>query len=417
MGENLDKIKNFLISAWYSFRRHDIFIIAVVGRAGASVVSEFAYQVLVGLNKNTALISRQSEKIKNEIRSYPDVKITNSDLKIFLNKAAKSRIDYAIIALSMEELSQKTYDGVNFDTVMLIELPVAEDIQGTIQLNSFLNYSVSQKKKFAIRKTLIINTESTEYKNIQVPGGDYEILGFALNPTENSKSALIPDSFNADTSEISVGGSSVKIGIPGKQGLLYGLSVLALARVLYLENLKVLPKLSEFKELPQNVNYFSSLGKPFDIIVNKAASPDEFHTVFQSARELTISKKYSLLICLILANPDINDTDQKEIGYIAGKYCDRIFITIPHEERNINPDKVKFIIENIENGILNADSERTDPLLHWFIEGWRFAIRRALESARPQDTVIITGNIDNRKLAEDIINKSLEIIRSKKALS
>lgn len=120
------------------------------------------------------------------------------------------------------------------------------------------------------------------------------------------------------------------------------------------------------------------INEPFQVFVDYAFTPNALEQVYQTLK--TLNPK---MICVLGACGGGRDKWKRPIlGKLAAQYCDEIVITNedPYDE---NPDR---ILLDIKSGIPNDKIQMTNLILDR-----RKAIRKALESAKPGDIVMITG--------------------------
>ncbi len=133
-------------------------------------------------------------------------------------------------------------------------------------------------------------------------------------------------------------------------------------------------------------------GQDFAVIVDYAHSPDSLAALLQAARSLT---EHSLTV-VFGAGGDRDRGKRPEMGATAERLADRVIITSDNP-RSEDPEQ---IIDDIIEGMSRAPDLRESDR--------RRAVRHAVATARPGDTVVIAGKghesaqiIGNRRLAFD----------------
>jgi len=117
--------------------------------------------------------------------------------------------------------------------------------------------------------------------------------------------------------------------------------------------------------------------KPFKVIIDYAHTPDSLEQAYK-----TLSNGSKLICVLGSCGGGRDKWKRPKMGEIASKYCDKVILTgeDPYDE---NPSRIlseiKSGIPNTKYNILNIIMDR------------REAIKKALETARPEDIIIITG--------------------------
>src|SRR5207302_1250050 len=116
------------------------------------------------------------------------------------------------------------------------------------------------------------------------------------------------------------------------------------------------------------------VGQPFDLFIDYAHTPDALENVLVTARELTERQ----LICVFGCAGNRDPGTRPAMGRIARWFADVAIVTTD-DPRGEDPHSIIDGILDGGPGGLEVVVDRTA------------AIRRALEIARPGDTVIITG--------------------------
>jgi UDP-N-acetylmuramoyl-L-alanyl-D-glutamate--2,6-diaminopimelate ligase len=151
--------------------------------------------------------------------------------------------------------------------------------------------------------------------------------------------------------------------------------------------------------------------KGFDVIVDYAHEPASLESVYKTVRSTFNPRR---LICLLGAQGGGRDKwKRKEMGALAGKYCDEIILTNedPYDE---NPES---IINDIEAGCLKTKRAKAEIFK---IIDRKEAIKKALFSAKKGDVAVLTGKggevwmcvengkkvpWDEKEIVEKVLNK------------
>lgn len=121
-------------------------------------------------------------------------------------------------------------------------------------------------------------------------------------------------------------------------------------------------------------------GQPFNVFVDFAHTPDGLRKVFTYAQAITSSDG---AIIAVFGSAGKRDTRKRRIfGEIADEYCDMVILT-EDDPRDEDP---KEIANEIKQGIVKTNSI--------YIEDREEAITQAIESANPNDTILILGKGD-----------------------
>jgi len=351
-------------------------VIGITGTSGKSTVVELTARILTEANYKVASLSSIKFKIRD--REWENkLKMTmpgRMKLQRFLRRAVKAGCKYAVLEVTSEGIKQYRHKFIDFDIAVLTNLS-PEHIEAH---GGFEKYREAKSKLFQTTKKIhIINLddENAEFfwripaeKKIGYKMDDIKILpsNFSLLGRFNLYNAL----------------AAAKVGIA------LGVPLEVCKRAL-----------GKVKGIPGRMEIV--IKEPFTVIVDYAHTPEALENVYKIASNLK-PKSYNLkpnLICVLGACGGGRDKWKRPVlGKLAVEYCQEIIVTNedPYDE---NPLK---IMEDIESGFSqipnSLDARRRTPRRAAFqipkymkILDRREAIRKALELARKNDVVIITG--------------------------
>ena len=200
--------------------------------------------------------------------------------------------------------------------------------------------------------------------------------------------------------------SAINLTLEGTFNRCNAACAIAVAKVYGVDKVICVAALSKVKMIPGRMEVVSPAGGP-KIIVDYAHTPDQLESVYVS-----IKKPSSQLICVLGSCGGGRDKWKRPVlGQIAEQYCDRVFLTNedPYDEDALS------IIKEVASGIKNsANIEQTLDR--------KEAIEKAIATAKPEDTVIITGKgsepwmclangkkipWDDRKIAREALSKKV----------
>jgi UDP-N-acetylmuramoyl-L-alanyl-D-glutamate--2,6-diaminopimelate ligase len=115
------------------------------------------------------------------------------------------------------------------------------------------------------------------------------------------------------------------------------------------------------------------------VIIDYAHTPDALENVLKTLREIAPERQ---LICLFGCGGDRDRTKRPEMGKIAQKMADRIFVT----SDNSRSEKTADIMADIKEGMDTAGRAKS-----LFIEDREQAIRAAIMMAQEGATILLAG--------------------------
>ncbi len=359
----------FLSALIYRFPSRKITVIAVTGTKGKSSTTEIlsAYHEEAGFK--TALSNTVRFKIDRESENnlYKMSMPGRFFMQRFLRGAVKAGCQYAIIEMTSEGARFYRHKFIALDGLIFTNLS-PEHIESH---GSFQNY---KQAKLSIGRA---HAHSRKTRRILVVNGDdpasKEFL--ALSIAEKYEFHLTdaePYQLGKEKSSFLWQGEKMETHLSGLFNIQNILAAATFAKTLGVTKEQVKGALLHFKGIRGRVEKVEA-GQPFEVIVDYAHTTDSLTKLYETFQE-------SRRICVLGGTGGGRDrSKRKEMGAVAGKFCDEIILTNedPYDE---NP---QAIIENIVEGISHNHYK--------IVIDRREAIREALELARTGDTVLITG--------------------------
>ncbi len=417
MSENFLKklIPSFLVGfyhfAWaflgaliYRFPSRRLKVIGVTGTHGKTTVVDLATQILEQAGFKTAcscsIKFRIAEKEKeNRLKmTMPGRGLLQKFLREAVNKGCK----YAVLEVTSEGVLQHRHRFIRFDTMVFTNL-FKEHIE---HHGSFENYKKAKSAYFKKCKGMhIINIddENAEYF-LNFPSRQKFCFGLDELKIEKLKIdwKLKIENWKfikATQAQETESGVNFKIDeMLFSLKLLGGFNVynalaaisVALSQGVSLEICK--KALERAKGIPGRME--EVILEPFRVVVDYAFTPDALQQVYQTlinnSQNLTTNNQQLIterkLVCVLGACGGGRDKWKRPIlGEIAAKHCREVIITNedPYDE---NPME---IINQIAKGVVEGTRFLRRQVFK--VLDRREAIRKALELAKPGDTVIITG--------------------------
>lgn len=358
----------YVAAVWYGFPSRKLKVIGVTGTNGKSTVVYLLDKILSAAGYKTASLSTIQFKV-GELDWPNNLKMTmpgRFEIQKFLNQALFAGCKYAVLEVTSQGIAQSRHLFIDFEATVLTNLS-PEHIEAH---GGFENYK-------AAKLDLFLRT-----KNIHVlPEGDQELKEFADAPAEKKIFfALSKNDLN------------LKLRIPGEFNLANALTAAAAARALGIAEGIIKMALEQIESVPGRAERVSVKGRDgdfpniFQVIVDYAHTPvalEQVYKTFSQTSPLRLLSETSPLICVFgSAGGGRDKWKRPELGAIASKYCKQIILTDedPYEE---NPNQ---IIAEIEAGITPEKKSVTAKIID---RGE--AIKTAISSALPGDTVMITG--------------------------
>ena len=373
----------------YRFPSKKIKVVGVTGTEGKSTVVELISKILEEKGEKTALLSSIRFKIGKDSRAN-NLKMTmpgRMKIQKFLGEAVRKKCRYAILEVTSEGILQYRQKFINFNTVVFTGLS-PEHIE---RHGSFEKYKKAKGKLFRqCGKTHVINIDD-QYADYFL---EFEAeRKFVFSTKRNKLSIRGPVSLiegkNLQVKEegisFEVEGIVFDLNLLGEFNIYNALASLgvALSEDISLETSRT--ALQKIRKIPGRMEIVIS--KPFRVIVDYAHTPNSLEKVYQTLKSNYQFKKGSMICVLGSCGGGRDKWKRPKLGEIAAQNCDKIILTNedPYDE---NPLK---IIDEIQRGVSGAVREKAQIEGYQEVLDRKEAIKKALSTARPNDTIIITG--------------------------
>ncbi len=347
-------IPNFILNAyhyflsgigafWYGFPSRKLIVIGVTGTSGKSTVVNLTTKIFLEAGLRIASLSSINFTI-NEEEFENKLKMTmpgRMKVQRFLKKAVKAGCQYVIMEVTSEGIKQHRHQFINFNTAVFTNLS-PEHIESH---GSFEKYRKAKLKLFQkVKEIHIINIddESAQYF-LDLPAQRKIIFGIRDKD-------FLPKEFNL-LADFNLYNGITAIKIAMSEGISLGVCKKALAKVK-----NIIGRMELISEKPR-------------VIIDYAHTPTQLEKVYQSIE--------GNKICVLGSCGGGRDKWKRPVlGEIAERYCKQIIIT---NEDPYDEDPMKIIGEVA--GKIKAEK----------ILDRKEAIKKSLELANSEDTVIITG--------------------------
>ena len=373
----------FLGAMVFGFPSRKIKVIGITGTNGKTTTANLIADILEEGGYKVAVASSIKFKIGKEEQENK-LKMTmpgRAVLQKFLREAVKAGCQYAIIEATSEGTLQYRQRFINWQTMVFTNLS-PEHIE---RHKGFENYKKAKGQYFKICKgTHIINADdaNSEYF-LQFPSKQKFCYGLKNPNVKIARGENVRE--EKDGLYFDIENKNFYLPLIGKFNVYNCLAAICVGLSQNV-SLEICQKaLANSGGAPGRME--EVIKEPFRVIVDYAFTPNALEQVYSTLRKST-----SQLVCVLGACGGGRDKWKRPVlGQIAAKHCDEILITNedPYDE---NPMEIIHQVAEGAQGtefLVRKEFGSFHPPLK--ILDRREAIRKALELAEPNDTVIITG--------------------------
>lgn len=370
----------------YGFPAQKLKVIGVTGTNGKSTTVEMIAAILKEADQKIALSSSIRFEVGGESRKN---NLNNSMpgpfyLQRLLAEAVSQKCDWAIIEVTSEGIKQHRHRFINFWAAVFTNL-TPEHIESH---GSFENYRAEKLKLFfGTSKYHIINLDDKNYKFfLDVPAEKiycYSIQDKIITSLPPGTTLIRGSDITVknDGTAFSVNGMNFFLALPGVFNISNALAAISLAISQGITLAVCQRALRQLNVLPGRME---QVWKEPAVFVDYAFTPNALEQVYDTLKKRAKADN-GQLICLLGACGGGRDKWKRPVlGQIAAHYCDKIILT---NEDPFDEDPwaiIKAIADGVQQAGFAADNI-------FEIADRKEAIRRALELARAQDAVVLTG--------------------------
>ena len=347
----------------------NITVIGVTGTKGKSTTCHMISHILEKTGNKVGMISTPIIKI-GRTEKLNTTKMTmlggfkaQKLLKLMVNSGCK----YVVIETSSQGLEQNRHWGIKYSAAVLTNI-FPEHIEAH---GNFENYIKSKLKLWESFKNgiSVLNKDADRVENFIKKSDEDRIIFYSPLSKEIWAKAEDRQTIN------------INLGIFGEFNNANALAAIALAYAFGIDIKTAGQALEDFKGTPGRAEIIDE-GQSFRVIVDYAHEPKSLKTIYE---ELNRNKAGKIISVLGSAGGGRDKWRRPELGKLAAEYADIAIITNedPYDE---DPQK---IIEEVAQGAIKNGKKLGENLFK--ILDRKEAIRKAIDLARNNDTVILTG--------------------------
>lgn len=405
-----------IVPYFFDYPGRKLRMIGVTGTNGKTTITYLIRSILQHAGIPTGLIGTLGTLVgdKHIATRYTTPEV--NDLQAVLAQMVANGMKYVVMEVSSHGLELNRLAGCELDVGILTNITHDHlDFHG-----SFENYVSAKAKLFQMLSTIDASKSTkTAITNVDDANGKRMLKNTSCQSL--TYGIYHPADIMAKDIQIKSTGCSFTLWTKSHQarlnlkitGLFNIYNVLAAVGALLAEgiDIEIIKRgIEEFTGVPGRFELIKT-GKPFNIIVDFAHTPDALEKVLSTVQQFTTGRIITVFGC----GGEFDPSKRPIMGKVVVKYADLALVT----SDNPRSEDPKTILNEIETGIKEGLKETGIDHHYEMILDRRKAIAKAIEIAKEGDTVIIAGKgAENyQKFKDHTINFNdkevvLEIINS-----
>jgi UDP-N-acetylmuramoyl-L-alanyl-D-glutamate--2,6-diaminopimelate ligase len=364
-----------LASAFFGHPSRKLTLVGVTGTNGKTTIATLLYQLFTGMGYTCGLISTVENKIGEEVILSTHTTPDPVALQKLLATMVTQKVTHAFMEVSSHAIVQRRIAGLHFVGGIFSNITHDHlDFHKT-----FDNYIAAKKRFFDDLPTSAFALTNKDERRgmVMVQNTVARIRTYALEAPADYKARFLSATVQGNALEIE--GKEVWCAMPGKFNAYNTMAVYGTAIELGEPAEEVLRVLSALKGAPGR---FETILSPSGItaIVDYAHTPDALQNVLETI--LNLRQGNERILTVVGAGGDRDTAKRPEMGAIAAKYSDKVFLT----SDNPRSEDPAAIIDQMAAGV--AITARKKVLRE---ADRALAIEKALHMATAGDIVLIAG--------------------------
>ncbi len=359
---------------YYQNPSEKIKLVGVTGTNGKTSVATLLYQTFTQLGHKCGLISTIANYIGDKKFTTNNTTPGSIELNELLNNMVNEGCKYCFMEVSSHSIDQERIAGLKYEGGIFTNLTHDHlDYHKT-----FENYRNCKKRFFDLLKKEAFALTNIDDKNghYMVQNTSAQVYTYSCRDIADYKTRIVEQSI--DGMQLNINGTYLNCNFIGEYNAENLTAIYGAAMLLGAPHDEVVKIMSSLHSVSGRLEYCR--GKDNIVAaVDYAHTPDALENVLKTLKSL---KPQGGLICVFGCGGDRDKTKRPEMGKIAGKYGDKIYVTSDNP-RTENP---LVIIDDIKSGMTQEIREKTI-----IIPDRKEAIIEAIKEAQPNAIVLIAG--------------------------
>jgi len=366
-----------LSNRFYDYPWRRLKLVGVTGTNGKTTITYLVRSILQQDDKKVGLVGTIAYWIDRQKINAPNTTPESLDLQRMLAQMNEEGIFAAVMEVSSHALVMHRVDGMEFDVAVFTNLN-HEHLDFHLTMDAYREAKGRLFKK--IKKdagVAVINRDDPQWKyfynlaetkrqtySLTDPEADFYAKSYSCTPTGTSIQLVTPK-----------GEMTLQTKLIGESNVYNTIATVAVGVALKIDPRGIKSGLENAEVVPGRMESIRA-GQAFNLWIDYGHTPHAFEVLLKTARNMTPGRLLFLFGC----GGDRDQGKRPLMGKVASRYADRIYLT----EDNPRSEDPNEIIAQILQGI--EDKSKVEVIIDR-----KEGIKKALEDARPGDTLILAG--------------------------
>ena len=358
----------------YPWRR--LKLVGITGTNGKTTLTYLVRSILQQDDRKVGLVGTISYWIDRQKIDAPNTTPESLDLQRMLAQMSEQGIYTAVMEVSSHALVMHRVDGMEFDVAVFTNLN-HEHLDFHLTMDAYREAKGRLFKKIKKVGVAVINRDDPQWKyfydlaetkrwtySLNVPEADFYAKSYSCTPNGSSIQLVTPS-----------GEMTLHTRLIGESNVYNTIASAAVGLALRIDPKAIESGLENAEVVPGRMESIRA-GQAFNLWIDYAHTPHAFEVLLKTARNMTRGRLLFLFGC----GGDRDQGKRPLMGKVASRYADRIYLT-EDNPRSEDPQEIAAqIIQGME------DKSKVEVIIDR-----KEGIRKALETARPGDTLILAG--------------------------
>lgn len=377
-----------LAERFYGYPSSRLGLIGVTGTNGKTTVTYLIKSILQAAGHRAGLFGTVAYELTDEVLPSTHTTPESHVLQALLARLVEKGADYAVMEVSSHALALNRVEGCEFDVAVFTNLTqdhldFHHTMDGYFEAKCRLFSDLSRSHQKSRPKRAVINRDDPWgrrlIKSVQAPIWTYGLEGEADLTADDIQSRLDGLTFTAVTP---IGSFPVRSALVGRYNVYNLLAAIGAAIHLGVPPDRIRQGIASLPGVPGRFERLDS-GQGFSVIVDYAHTEDALDRLLRAVVELTSGRVITVFGC----GGDRDHGKRAPMGRTAARFSDVVVITSDNPR---SEDPVR-IIDEVAAGVREGLAQKKSPVEWMAVPDRREAIERALDLARPGDSVVVAG--------------------------